>query len=76
VEGWVVSGAEIALMFVSRLRSVFLEALPVVIGFLVLVAAVTLIVRFLLARGYSARWESDHSAELDAYDRGERDSVG
>lgn len=47
------SGKSIAEDFVTPLTTKFTEALPVVIGFLVLVAAVVMVIKFVQSRGKS-----------------------
>jgi ABC-type Na+ efflux pump permease subunit len=47
------SGKEIAESFVSPLTTKFTEALPVIVGFLVLVAATVAIIKFVQSRGKS-----------------------
>jgi uncharacterized membrane protein AbrB (regulator of aidB expression) len=68
----VITGAEIAHDFIDPIQAHFVEALPIVIGFLVLVAAVVFLIRFLMARAAYGSWND----EIDEYNRGERDSVG
>jgi hypothetical protein len=76
LEGGLVSGAEIAHEFIDPLTTRFVEAVPYVIGFLVLVSATVFVIAFVRSRGTMGAWERDHRSELDEYDRGERDSVG
>jgi hypothetical protein len=52
-EGGGTSGKEIAESFVTPLTTKFTEALPVIVGFLVLVAATVAIIKFVQSRGKS-----------------------
>jgi hypothetical protein len=51
--GGATSGSSIAKDFIEPLTTKFTEALPVVIGFLVLVAAVVMVIKFVQSRGKS-----------------------
>jgi hypothetical protein len=62
------SGSSIAHDFIDALTSHFTQALPIVVGFLVLVFATVVIIRLV----QRFLWER----QIDEYNRGERDSVG